>query len=203
MTRLLLASASPRRRDLLRRLGVRFTVVVSRFDEASLSHVSDAEEYVRRAADGKADEVAARRDGLILGVDTDVVAPDGRILGKPSDADEARQMLRALSGKTHTVYSGVTLVEASGGRVLRRDSRLVATRVRMAELPDRAIDAYVATGEPLDKAGGYGMQGGALAFVTHIDGDPSSVIGLPLWTVATLLDAFGVPLWNDASPESP
>lgn len=199
MARLLLASASPRRRDLLRRLGVRFSVVVSRFDEASLSHLRDAEEYVVRAASGKAEEVATRRNGLILGVDTDVVAPDGRILGKPADAQEAFAMLRALSGRTHTVYSGVTLVEAEKGRVLRRESRLVATRVTMAELPDRAIAAYVATGEPMDKAGGYGMQGGALAFVTRIDGDPSSVIGLPLWTVATLLDAFGAPLWGDAS----
>lgn len=197
---LFLASASPRRRELLARLGVRFTVVVSRFDEATLPRQIDGAEYVRRAAQAKAQEVARRRSGLILGVDTDVVAPDGQILGKPADAEEARRMLRRLSGRTHTVFSGVALMHSDGSAdgITDCEIRVVATAVTLAELPDTAIDAYVATGEPLDKAGGYGIQGGAMPFVTRVEGDPSNVIGLPLWTVAEMLAARGVPLWNFA-----
>jgi septum formation protein len=197
--RLLLASASPRRRELLGLLGVRFVVVASRFDEATLASLaaSDAPEYVRRAASGKAEEVAGRRAGLILGVDTDVVAPDGQVLGKPRNPDEAHAMLRSLSGRTHTVFSGVTLLESDGQHaVLRRDDRLVETRVTLGDLSDTAIRAYVASGEPFDKAGGYGMQGRAMPFVTRIEGDPSNVIGLPLWTVAEMLAGFGLPLWS-------
>lgn len=198
MARLILASASPRRRDLLRRLGVRFTVVVSGFDESTLSHLTDGAEYVLRAAESKAAEVATRRNGLILGVDTDVVSPDGVILGKPGSPDEAAAMLRTLSGRTHTVHSGVALLAVEKGVVVRAETRLVSTRVRLAQLPDAAIAAYVATGEPMDKAGGYGMQGHAMAFVKRVDGDPSNVIGLPLWCVAELLESFGHPLWNFA-----
>lgn len=197
--RVLLASASPRRRSLLGLLGVNFTVVVSRFDERSLAHLADPEEYVREAAAGKAAEVAARRSGYVLGVDTDVVSPDGAILGKPADADEARRMLRSLSGRAHRVYSGVALLHTSApGQVERTEVRIVRTDVTFADLPDAAIDAYVATGEPMDKAGAYGIQGGAMPFVTRVEGDISNVIGLPLWTVAEMLTAFGVPLWRPA-----
>ncbi len=204
--RLLLASASPRRRELLARLGVRFTVVASRFDEASLASIADPEEYVRRAAAGKAHEVARRRSGIVLSVDTDVVAPDGAILGKPSNADDARRLLRKLSGQTHTVYSGVVLLEVGGNggeRILRSETRVIATHVTFADLPDAAIDAYVATGEPLDKAGAYAIQGGAMPFVTRVDGDLSSVIGLPLWTVGEMLTNFGVPLWDSLAATPP
>lgn len=194
--RLLLASASPRRRQLLGLLGVRFVVVRSRFDERMLSHLTDPVEYVRRAAEEKAAEVARRRPGIILGADTDVVAPDGTILGKPADAEDAARMLRALSGATHTVYSGVALLESDGTTVMRRDLRVVGTKITFGALPDAAIRAYVATGEPGDKAGGYAIQGGALPFVTHVDGDLSNVIGLPLWTVAEMLQGFGFPLWR-------
>lgn len=195
--RLLLASASPRRRELLGLLGVRFTVVVSRFDENTLAHLTNGEEYVRRAAEAKADEVAARRTGLILGVDTDVVAPGGGILGKPANAADARRMLRALSGATHRVYSGVVLLESRGEHaVVRRDARVVETRVTFVDLPDAAINAYIATGEPFDKAGGYAIQGGALPFVSRVEGDLSNVIGLPLPTLAAMLTEFGVGLWK-------
>ena len=201
--RLLLASASPRRRELLGLLGVRFTVVASRFDENSLAHLTDPEAYVPAAAEGKAREVAGRRAGIVLGVDTDVVAPDGRILGKPRDDEDAVAMLRSLAGRTHRVYSGVALLESDGRTVTRRDVRLVETRVTFGDLSDDAVRAYVATGEPRDKAGAYGIQGGALAFVTRIDGDLSNVIGLPLWTLAEMLKAFGVPLWTYRSPAEP
>lgn len=151
--RLLLASASPRRRRLLHLLGVRFTVVTSRFDEATLAHLIDPQsgadpaEYVRRAAAEKAAEVARRRAGVILGADTDVVAPDGTILGKPKDDGDAARMLRLLSGKTHQVYSGVALLESDGGTVTRRDVRVVGTEITFGDLSEDAIRAYVATGE--------------------------------------------------------
>jgi len=197
--RLLLASASPRRRELLALLGVRFTVVRSRFDENQLAHLTDPVEYVRRAAEEKAAEVARRRAGLVLGADTDVVAPDGTILGKPRDDADAARMLGALSGKTHRVYSGVALLRSDGSEILRRDVRVVETAVTFGALSEAAIRAYVATGEPRDKAGAYAVQGGALAFLTRIEGDLSSVIGLPLWTVAEMLAAAGMPLWRDTS----
>jgi septum formation protein len=194
--RLLLASASPRRRELLSLLRVPFTVVVSRFDEERLAHITDEREYVRQAAESKAREVATRRVGWILGVDTDVVAPDGTILGKPASADQAKQMLRSLSGKTHRVLSGVALLDARGGSILREETQIVETAVTFGDLPDAAIEAYVATGEPMDKAGAYAIQGGAMPFVTRIDGDPSNVIGLPLWTVAEMLASFGIEVWG-------
>lgn len=195
---LLLASASPRRRELLALLGVRYIVVVSRFDEGTLAHLTDPVEYVRRAAESKAEEVARRRPGaLTLGIDTDVVAPGGTILGKPQDAADACRLLRLLSGHTHTVYSGVALLQASaGGEIVRRDIRVVGTQVTFGDLTDEAIAAYVATGDPLDKAGAYGIQGGALPFVTRVEGDLSNVIGIPLWTVGEMLTAAGLPLWK-------
>lgn len=200
--RLLLASASPRRRELLALLGVRFTVVVSRFAEETLSHLTDPVEYVRRAAESKALEVARRRPGcLVLGVDTDVVAPDGSILGKPRDAADAHRLLRSLSGQTHSVYSGVALLQSDNdGTIVRQMVRVEETRVTFGDLSDTAIAAYVATGEPMDKAGGYGIQGGAMAFVTRLEGDLSNVIGLPLWAVGEMLEAFGVPLWKPQKP---
>lgn len=195
--RLMLASASPRRRELLALLGVRFTVVVSRFDEDSLKHLTDPVEYVRAAALGKSEEVASRRAGITLGCDTDVVSPDGVILGKPTDADDAKRLLRSLSGKTHSVYSGVALLQSDdSGEVTRRNVRVVETRVTFDNLSDAAINAYVATGDPMDKAGAYGIQSGALAFVSRVDGDLSNVIGLPLPTLREMLEDFSVSLYN-------
>jgi len=191
-----LASASPRRRELLAHLGVAFDVVVGDVDESSIDQSAGAEAYVRAAARAKALDVALRRDGVFLGVDTDVVDPEGNILGKPGSPAEATAMLRRLSGRTHHVFSGVALVETRGGVPVREAVRLERTAVTFAPLPDAAIAAYVATPEPYDKAGGYGMQGRAMAFVARIDGDPSNVIGLPLWTVAEMLAEFGFQLWD-------
>lgn len=197
---MLLASASPRRRELLNLIGVRFTVVVSRFDESTLTHLTDPEEYVVQAALSKAEEVAFRRAGIVLGADTDVVSPDGRILGKPENAEAARAMLQSLSGKTHRVFGGVAVLRSDGkGGILHRDVRVVQTSVTFADLCDAAISAYVATGEPMDKAGGYGIQGGALAFVAHLSGDLSNVIGLPVTTTVEMLQNAGVPVWGAAA----
>lgn len=175
---------------------MRFVVVVSRFDEDQLSHLTDPIEYVQAAARGKAEEVASRREGVILGVDTDVVAPDGRILGKPGTPEEAADMLRSLSGRTHRVCSGLALLRAREGQVVQREEIVMETSVSFAELPEAAVAAYVATGEPMDKAGGYAIQGGAMPFVRRIEGDPSSVIGLPLAPLAEMLPRFGIAVWN-------
>jgi len=191
-----LASASPRRRELIAHLGVSCTIVPSAFDETSVGNTPTPEGYVLAAAIGKALDVAAKHDGIVIGVDTDVVDPNGMVLGKPSDPDAARAMLESLAGRTHRVLSGVALVESACGAIKRQTTAVVETKVTMAPLDRDAIDAYVATGEPFDKAGGYGMQGAAMAFVTRIDGDPSNVIGLPLWTLAGMLREFQIPLWG-------
>lgn len=196
MQPVIIASASPRRRELIAHLGVPYDIVPSTFDEASVANLETPEDYVRSAALGKALDVARHRDGIVVGIDTDVVDPDGVVLGKPASRDHAVAMLESLAGKTHRVVSGVAVLETIDGKVVREATRTVETKVTMAPLEPEAIAAYVATGEPFDKAGGYGMQGGAMAFVTKIDGDPSNVIGLPLWTLAEMLRDFGVPLWN-------
>ncbi|MFY7952942.1 MAG: Maf family protein [Armatimonadaceae bacterium] len=196
MTRITLASASPRRRELIAHLGVSCTIMPSAFDEESVADSATPEEYVLAAAIGKAHDVARHCDGIVIGIDTDVVDPEGMILGKPSTPEAARAMLQSLAGRTHRVLSGVVVAESAGGNVNRQSTAVVETKVTMAPLDRQAIDAYIATGEPFDKAGGYGMQGGAMPFVTRIDGDPSNVIGIPLWTLAQMLREFDIPLWT-------
>jgi septum formation protein len=197
---LYLASASPRRLQLLQTLEVSFSVIVSDFDEDSLSFIKEGAKYVAEAACAKARVVAERLtqepNAIVLGVDTDVVAPDGEILGKPSTPKEARVMLERLSGNTHSVYSGVAVLCAVHGKITHEEVQVVETRVTFATLSSAAIAAYVVTGEPFDKAGGYGMQGNAMAFVEKIEGDPSNVIGLPLVTVAKMLGRAGVVCWG-------
>ena len=127
------------------------------------------------------------------------MAPDGSVLGKPVDAADAARMLRLLSGSTHRVLSAIVLI---GGGITEPMSAMVETRVTFAALPESAVEAYVATDEPYDKAGGYGFQGRAVAFIERVEGDPSSVIGLPLTETARLLTAAGVLLWNTAGDTS-
>jgi len=146
-------------------------------------------EAVARLALDKAQAVAARlREGIVLGADT-VVTIDGDALGKPADPAHARAMLRRLRGREHEVITGVAVVDAGSGRAERT---AVTSRVRMAAYADADIDAYVATGEPLDKAGAYAIQGAGGALVAGYDGSYSNVVGLPLAETARLLAAFGV-----------
>ena len=146
---------------------------------------------VARLALDKARAVAARTgEGVVLGADT-VVVVDGRPLGKPVDPSEARAMLRRLRGREHEVITGVAVVDAHTGRA---ESRVVVSRVRMADYDEAAIEAYVATGEPLDKAGAYAIQGRGGTLVADLQGSFSNVVGLPLEETAGLLAAFGVPL---------
>ncbi len=198
MPRLYLASASPRRQELIRYLGIDPVVIVSDFDEASLGHIKDPLVYVEAAAHGKAAAVANLHPGIVIGVDTDVVCPDGQILGKPNSVDDAVRMLKHLSGRTHTVHSAIVLVDSTANphRVL---SEVATTKVTFADIPEEQMMAYVATGSPFDKAGGYGMQDQAMAFVASIDGDPSNVIGLPLVSLRRLLSLWNVTMFAETT----
>ncbi len=186
---LYLASQSPRRRELLARLGCAFTVLELEVPERRAAG-EPAEAYVRRVARDKAAaglaRVGAAADARVLGSDTEVVLDD-HVFGKPADAADAAAMLRRLSGRTHRVLSAVTL--------LSRDDEwraLSVSEVRFGELDDAALEAYVAGGEWQGKAGAYAIQGAAQAFIAHLSGSPSGVMGLPLYETARLLRAAAV-----------
>ena len=183
---LVLASASPRRADLLRSMGLEFDVVVTDTDE-SRHHNERADVYVERLALEKA-QAAHRPDAVVIGADTCVSLADD-IFGKPEHADHAFSMLRSLSGTCHTVFTGVALVY--GNRVATAVER---TNVYFNELSDDTINWYISTGEAFDKAGSYGMQGYGGVFVERIEGSPSNVIGLPLHCLVALATRVGVDL---------
>lgn len=184
MTDLVLASASPRRRELLALLGRPFEVVVADVDETVLAGESPAAaaERLARAKATAVARVGARAGAVTIGADT-IVVLDDEILGKPHDAAEAASMLRALSGRAHDVLTGVAVVDAAGDIA----SFVTRTEVTFVELSAAQIDAYVATGDPLDKAGAYGIQGPAGAFVAEIHGSYHNVVGLPLAQLAIAL----------------
>lgn len=186
MTPLVLASTSPRRRELLAQLGVVFDVLPVTVDEQRLA-AEQATDHVCRLALAKARAGAgqAGSDVCVLGADT-VVVVDGEIFGKPVDADGAAAMLRRLSGRTHEVLSAVARVHRGGHQV-----RLSESRVTLRALSAAEIAAYCASGEPLDKAGAYAIQGRAAAFVRHLEGSYSGVVGLPLFETAELLAGVG------------
>jgi len=189
--RIVLASGSPRRRELLERMGLTFDVVVTDIDESVLDGEKPVP-YVRRLSHEKA--VAARGvatvglGDLVIAADT-TVDLDGRILGKPADPDEARAMLRDLSSRTHRVHTGVTV--AVEGRVA---TDVATTLVTFTPVTAGAMDWYIGTGEPFDKAGGYGLQGAGGVFVSSVKGSVSNVVGLPLTTVVALARSIGVEL---------
>ena len=185
--KLILASGSPRRREILTMAGYRFTVLSPDADETApgLSPAHLVQELSRRKAAATA--ALAGEGHVILSADT-VVALDEKILGKPGDAAQAAQMLSMLSGRTHTVYTGFTISEGQ-----HSVTRTVAAQVTMREITEAEINAYVATGSPLDKAGAYGIQEAAGMFVQSIEGDYYSIMGLPICPVSVLLrDAFGI-----------
>ena len=180
--RLLLASASPRRRELLARAGFTFDIASSGVDEQRLVNESP-DAFVVRVAMAKATAVSIGSDDrrLVLGADT-IVVVDGTILGKPRDTDDAISMFRRLSGRTHDVLTGVAIVSGRDRR-----TAIATTRVTLVDLDDRAIGAYVATGESMDKAGAYGVQGIASRFVDRIEGSYTNVVGLPMTVVERLV----------------
>ena len=189
--RLVLASGSPRRRQLLRDLGLDFEVRPPDADETQLAGET-AEAMVMRLARDKA--LMDLRPGEVhLAADTTVVV-DGRVLGKPADAADARSMLSEIAGRDHAVFSGVAVARLDGDGEPRIASRLVHTRVTMRPLDEREIADYVATGEPLDKAGAYGIQGLGSLLVEAVDGNYLNVVGLPLPTVADCFADLGMKL---------
>ena len=185
--RLALASASPRRAELLRAAGIDFDVFIANLDE-SIRPGEAAPQYVARLAEEKARRVLPQaRPRAVLGADT-VVVVDDRILGKPADAHDAGQMLRMLSGRSHQVMTGVSLVDVQS----IAHTEVSVTTVEFTRLSETEISAYVGTGEPLDKAGGYAIQGLASKFVTQITGSYSNVVGLPVALVYDLCKRAGL-----------
>jgi septum formation protein len=182
---LILASASPRRRDLLEQIGLTFTVETADIDETPRL-AEDPIAYVKRLAEHKAAAVLARHADrsrlIVLGADTTVVADD-QILGKPEGVADAARILRLLSGRTHRVITGVALITAAAPPIIAAE----ITEVEFSPLTDAQIEAYIATGEPMGKAGAYGIQGRAAKFIPRIDGCYFNVMGLPLARVSAML----------------
>jgi septum formation protein len=182
LDRIILASASPRRAELLRAAGIDFDVRPADIDEAILPGEATLD-YVTRVAEAKARSVhEGNGKQTVLAADTAVVV-DGQILGKPIDESDARRMLRLLGGRTHQVLTAVSVFHP--GQIV--DTRVDATTVEFAELAEADIDWYVSSGEPMDKAGAYAVQGLASRFVTRIEGSYSNVVGLPIALVYQML----------------
>ncbi|MFT0623842.1 Maf family protein [Ectopseudomonas guguanensis] len=197
MAELFLASASPRRRELLAQIAVPCVTLIASIDENPLPD-EPAPAYVERLAREKAraglQALGERADAVVLGADTAVVL-DGRILGKPADLRESRAMLQALSGRSHQVLTAVALASAG-----RESARVVSSEVSFRPISEAEIEAYWASGEPCDKAGSYGIQGLAAVFVSQLQGSYSAVVGLPLCETAELLGEFGIACWQLPAP---
>jgi len=181
--RLILASGSPRRADVLRQLGLPFEVEISAIDETLLP-AEGPHQAAERLARAKA-SVCTRRGALTFGFDT-LVAHGGEILGKPTDTGHAVEMVGRLAGDEHTVYSGIAVADTK-----RIESAVETTRVRFRQLEPRECEAYAATGEPLDKAGAYGIQGVGASLVEWIEGDFFNVMGFPMQRFLHLIGRFG------------
>ena len=199
MLSLYLASGSPRRRELLTQIGVSFNTISAAIDETPFANESPVA-YVERLALEKAragfDRLLKSIIGstfCVLGADTAVVL-DGRILGKPVDEVDALAMLMALSGREHEVLTAIALMDAT-----RCETRVVRSAVRFRNISTQEAARYWASGEPLDKAGGYAIQGLGAVFVSGLEGSYSAVVGLPVCETAELLGHFGIPCWQNLS----
>ena len=184
---LILASASPRRRELMAYTGIPFQVITADTEEIK---TGDPVALVMENARRKAQAVGRQHpDSVVLGADT-IVYQNGAVLGKPKDQEDARAMLRRLSGAWHTVYTGVCVIKPIG----EQDMRCDASQVQFVPLGDADIERYIASGEPMDKAGAYAVQGRAGMFVSRIEGSYSNVIGLPMHLVRDMLQKAGFEL---------
>ncbi|MFN3587338.1 MAG: Maf family protein [Moraxellaceae bacterium] len=195
---LVLASTSPRRRELLAQLGLRFDVARIDVDERRLTGESP-EAYVRRLAEDKARAglMAVTPGTVVVAADTTVALGDD-VLGKPASFAEAEAMWQRLAGGEHRVLTGVAVAVRDAAGEARLAAQVVATRVRFRAIAAQEMQAYWASGEPADKAGGYAIQGRGAVFVTGIEGSYSNVVGLPLAETADLLAGFGVSVWEHA-----
>jgi septum formation protein len=191
---LILASASPRRAELLRQIGLDFQIVPSLVPEDPPTGPYTPEQLVMNLATAKVGQVAQGRSaGIIIGADT-VVFLENRILGKPRSTAEAVAMLTQLSGKTHRVFTGIRVLDAASGRC---STDFAMTEVVFRRLEPDEIRAYVRTGEPLDKAGAYGIQGHGAILVERINGCYFNVVGLPIGKLVAALRRLGFPLWQE------
>ena len=192
MKTIILGSASPRRRELLAQIGADFTVRVSRKEE--IYHSTVPEEIVKELAlmkvENVAEELRADRDMIVLGADTIVVLDDA-ILGKPKDEEEAFRMIHSLQGRTHEVYTGVAVLDFGKEGKKSVVNHAVGTKVFVHAMSDEEIRGYIATGEPMDKAGGYGIQGRFAPYIDRIEGDYYNVVGLPVSYVYQVLKGLG------------
>ena len=195
MSEIILASASPRRSELLKNMGLDFSVMVSDADEDSIDASVPPEIYVQelallKAAD-EAKKTIKKKNAIVISADTIVVNNDN-ILGKPKDESDAKKMLKSLSGKPHSVYTGFCVMRLSDAFTVCKNVR---TNVVFKNLTDEKIDRYIGTGEPMDKAGAYGIQGMGAMLVEKIDGDYFNVVGLPVGELADTLESeFGFKL---------
>ena len=193
MKRIILASASPRRKELLEKIGLKFEVDASDCAE-EIDPALEPDEMVHRISLAKAKSVTSRhKDTIIIAADT-IGVIGKKLLGKPHTADEARKMLAQISGKSHEVITGFTVLDTASNKVF---SGTVNTKVYIKKLTGQEIAAYVRTGEPLDKAGAYGIQGLGAVIVEKIEGDYYNVMGLPLNALTNALKEFGVNVWGD------
>lgn len=186
---LILASQSPRRRELLGLTGLDFTVRVADIDETMDAGKAPFEE-VARVSRLKAQAVARKPEDVVIAADTIVVC-EGKVLGKPRNEEDAYRILSLLSGRHHEVMTGMTVLR--GEEIITHTE---VTKIHFRELLPAEIRAYIASGEPMDKAGAYGIQGGAALFVDQMEGDYYNVMGLPVCRLAMILRSFGLPIWG-------
>ena len=187
---LILASQSPRRKELLSLFHIPFSVQVADIDEA-MDPGKDPAQEVARVSRAKAEAIPRGKDDVVIAADT-IVVLDGQVLGKPVSEDHAISMLTALSGKDHQVMTGVTVAR---GETLLTHTEI--THIHFRELSDREIDAYIRTGEPMDKAGSYGIQGGAALFAQKMNGDYYNVMGLPVCRLYLMLQQIAPEIMED------
>lgn len=182
--KIILASASPRRRELMQQMGLEFEVITSDCDENI--GICSPDEMVRELSKRKAVAVAKKLDypSIVIGADT-IVSESNRILGKPKDSEDAVNTLLSLSGKTHSVFTGMTVTDK-----VKTITEVVETKITFSELTRAEAEAYVATKEPMDKAGSYGIQGIGGVFIERIDGDYYSTVGLPICALRKILNSF-------------
>ena len=197
MKKIILASASPRRREILENLGLKFDIAVSGADETKLSTDIEPRLYVQEMALLKASEtgkaIGKSKDTLLISADT-IVLTDGEILGKPKDKEDAFSMLSKLSGKTHEVITGFCVMDLGSGKAV---CKAEVTKVEFKDLLPKVIESYIESGEPMDKAGSYGIQGKGGILVKKIDGDYFNVVGLPVSSLTdVLINDFSVKFEN-------
>ncbi len=188
MRKIILASSSPRRKEILKRANIPFRVETSNYEEDMTLDLKP-EDLVKYLSEEKAKDIAFKyKDAIIIGADT-LISFQGKVLGKPGDKVRAKEMLKSLSGKSHSVFTGYAILDTKNGKKL---TNAVETKVYFNKLLENEIDEYVATGEPIDRVGSYSINGLGRKLINRIDGDYDNVVGLPLQSLAKDLKKFGV-----------